>query len=299
MKKKETYNGTYRHFIAQFQSNLKTLNYSNGTIKSSITSTIEYLEHLEQHKTKLIDSNSKDLKDYFSYLEARTNKNTGVGLKLSYLQKIKYGLSLFYEFLYLTQEVKYNSVVFPRISNSKYIPNVLSIDDVKRLFKVCDQSLLGQRNKALLALYYGCGLRRQEGINLNVDQLDFSKGTVFISKSKTHNQRSVPMSTNIQLILENYSYNVREKLIDKELSESAFMVTERGKRLTVESVSYILKKLVKEAKISVKTSPHTLRHSIATHLLHSGMKLEYISLFLGHKSMDSTQIYTQLINIKQ
>jgi len=89
-------------------------------------------------------------------------------------------------------------------------------------------------------------------------------------------------------------FNVREKLIDKADSQNAVLVTERGNRLSAESVVYILKKLLLEAKIQTKASPHTLRHSIATHLLESGMKLESISLFLGHRSLDSTQIYTHL-----
>ena len=152
----------------------------------------------------------------------------------------------------------------------------------------------------MLALYYGCGLRRQEGTELNVEDIDFAKGSIFISKSKTHNQRLVFMSDNIQKMLEDYIYNVREKIVCSEKSESAFLVSERGQRISVGTVTYILNKLVLETKnqviIEKKPSLHTLRHSIATHLLKQGMKLENIALFLGHRSLDSTQIYTHLSN---
>ena len=102
----------------------------------------------------------------------------------------------------------------------------------------------------------------------------------------------------MQTILEDYLFNVREKLIDKSKSEYSVLVTEKGSRLSPESVTYILQKMLTDAKIKTKASPHTLRHSIATHLLQSGMKLESIALFLGHKSLDSTQIYTHLKNEK-
>ena len=296
MKENEMQNGAYKILLAQFERHLQIVNYSKGTVKSAVNSTKDYLFYLEENQTKLIQTTTIQIAEYFQYLEKRTNKKTGLGLSMNYLQKIKSALILFYEFLNLTQTENYTNPVFPNIKGSKVVPKVLTKEEVQQLFNVCDNTLLGVRNKALLAIYYGCGLRRQEGTNLNIEDLDLNKGSVFISKSKTHHQRNVPINKSMLMILEDYLFNVREKLIDKSESQTALLVTDKGNRISKESVSYILQKLLTEAKIKTKASPHTIRHSIATHLLQSGMKLENIALFLGHKSLDSTQVYTHLKN---
>jgi integrase/recombinase XerD len=297
MKKKEIYAGAYKEIFAQFEMNLKTVNYSKGTIYSSIHNVRDYLDYLQEQALKLENTTSKEVKAYFNFLATRTNKNTGLGLSMSYLQKIRSSLVLFYDFLKVSQTIHFEQIVFPEIKKGIYIPTVLSKEGVQTLFNTCDESLLGKRNKALLAIYYGCGLRRQEGTDLNIEDIDLNKGQIFIAKSKTRRQRNVPINKSMLDIVEDYLFNVREKLIDKEDSQNAFLVTEKGNRLAKETVVYILKSLLKEAKITTKASPHTLRHSIATHLLQSGMKLENISLFLGHRSLDSTQIYTHLVEI--
>lgn len=298
--KKEMQNRAYQNLLALFERHLQTINYSKETVYSSTNATKDYLLYLETEVIKLQKTDTATIKLYFDYLQTRSNKKTqGLGLSMAYIQKIKGSLILFYEFLSLTQEEKYKVPVFPVIKIQRNMPSVLTKEEIQKLFQVCDESLLGKRNKTLLAMYYGLGLRRKEGTNINVEDIDLDKGSVFISKSKPYKQRNVPLNKSIQTIVEDYLFNVREKLIDKEQAESAFLVTERGKRLSPESVTYILQKLLKDAKIKTRASPHTLRHSIATHLLQSGMKLESIALFLGHKSMDSTQLYTHLINIKQ
>lgn len=301
MKTNELQNGAYKNLIAQFKTHLQTVNYSDGTIRSAQNATKDYLKYVEDKELNLKEIATIEVKEYFSFLEKRTNQKTGLGLSLSYLKKIKSSLQLFYEFLRLTQpDENYPSPSFPDIKNSRYTPKILTKEEVQQLFKTCENSLLGKRNETLLAMYYGCGLRRQEAVNLNVEDIDLNKGAVFIAKSKTHRQRFVFMSENTQKIVENYLFNVREKIVSSEKSESAFLVTENGNRMSVEIAVYSIKKLISETKnqelIQKKPSIHTLRHSIATHLLQAGMKLENIALFLGHRSLDSTQIYTHLSN---
>jgi integrase/recombinase XerD len=296
MKKKEAYAGAYKEIFAQFEMNLTTVNYSKETVYGTIHNVRDYLDYLKDKQIELIETSTKEVNDYFKFLEKRINKNTGLGLSMSYLQKIRSSLVMFYDFLQISQEESYLRPIFPEIKKGIYVPTVLSKEEIQRMFLSCDESLLGKRNKALLAIYYGCGLRRQEGTDLNIEDVDLNKGQVFIAKSKTRRQRNVPINTKMQLILEDYLFNAREKLIDKADSQNAVLITERGKRLAKETVVYILKKILKDAKITTKASPHTIRHSIATHLLQSGMKLENISLFLGHRSLDSTQIYTHLSN---
>lgn len=298
MKTKELHNGAYKILHAQFKTHLQTLNYSKGTVDASVRAVKEYLHKIENSQQKLIDISTKEIKEYFVYLEHRKNEKTGLGLSLSYLKKIRTSLELFYKFLQLTQTEEYPIPSFPEIKSGTFVPKVLTKDEVHILFNSCDESLIGKRNKAMLSLYYGCGLRRQEAINLNVEDLDLNKNTVFIAKSKTHRQRIVFMSENIQKIMEDYLFNIREKIIPSDKSETALLVSERGQRISKERVNQLMQKIVKDSnsKSLKEKRPglHTLRHSIATHLLQAGMKLENISLFLGHKSLDSTQIYTHL-----
>jgi integrase/recombinase XerD len=292
MKKLELRNSANKTLLAQFKRHLDQINYSKETVYIGNNSIKEYLHYAELQQLDL--HKIIDLSHYFEHLQKRSNQKTDGGLSVAYLHKHRSMLKLFYEFLERTKGIKLP--IFPKLPKPKSSPKMLSVKEVEQLFKVCDQTLLGKRNKAVLAIYYGLGLRRKEGVQLKVEDLNFSKDEVFISQSKTHRQRIVPMSDHVKEILEDYIFNVREKLVPQDKSTSAVLVTERGKPLASESVAYILKKIVKESKIKSPASLHTLRHSIATHLLQSGMKLESIALFLGHRSLDSTQIYTHLIN---
>ena len=290
MKKLEIRDPGYTILLKAFKQHLEVLNYSGGTVYNAVNYTREYLFYLETTHTNL--RRVQDLAHYFQYLEGRVNERRGGGLSTGSLHKHRSCLRLFYDFLRLTQGIE--SVRFPLLPRATRSPVVLTVAQVKQLFDVCDSSLLGKRNKALLALYYGLGLRRSEGVNLELTDMDFPKEEVLIRKSKTHRQRVVPMSDYVKEILEDYVFNVREKLIPDDDQTACFLVTERGKPLSKESVSYLIRKLVKSSKIKQKASVHTLRHSIATHLLNQGMSLENIALFLGHTSLDSTQLYTHL-----
>lgn len=297
MKKLELCKGTYKKLLAQFSTHLEVLNYSKGTVYGSENSVKEFLYFLEQKEFELLKTTSKELTDYFTYLQNRTNLRRGGGLSASYLNKHHHALNLFFDFL-IFSDVQIIKPLIPAFKKTNYIPTVLTTNEMEQLFNACSHKLLGRRDKALLAVYYGLGLRKKEGIQLKMEHVDLDKEEVFIAQSKTHRQRRIPMSGHVKTILEEYLFNVREKLVPSDKSEDAFLVTEKGNGLGNETPVLILRKLLKEAKITTPASLHTLRHSIATHLLQSGMKLENIALFLGHKSLDSTQIYTH-INMKK
>lgn len=290
MKKLDLRSSAYKTLLAQFSKHLQTLNYSKDTVYISTNSVKEYLFYAQEHDVDI--KQVKSLIPYFNYLQKRSNQKKDGGLSAASLQKHRGVLKLFYDFLFRTKGVRVPG--FPKLQKPKSSATYLSLKEVEKLFDTCDESLLGKRNKALLALYYGLGLRRKEGVDLKVEDLDFNKEEVFISKSKTNHQRRVPMSDHVKDILDDYVFNVREKLVPQDKSTSAVLVTEKGRPLSNASVAYVLKKLLTESKIKTHASTHTLRHSIATHLLQSGMKLESIAQFLGHRSLDSTQIYTHL-----
>jgi integrase/recombinase XerD len=297
MKKLELNHKASKEILSQFERNLKTLNYSKDTVYNATNGIKEYLHYLQNHNLDLKATSSKTIADYFDYLKTRTNVRRGGGLSIAYLKKHRCSLKQFYTYLHLSGYYT-TTITYPMLPRVITHPKVLSIVQIKQLFNVCDDSLQGKRDKAILALYYGCGLRRKEGVMLDVEDIDLHKSEVFVSKSKTRTQRHVPMNEGVQKLLEDYLFNAREMLLPDGSNDGALLISNRGKRMSVNTLDHVVKSLTNQTENEqIKenfTGLHTLRHSIATHLLQAGMKLEDIALFLGHKSIDSTQIYTHL-----
>ena len=144
--------------------------------------------------------------------------------------------------------------------------------------------------RLIFALYYGCGLRRTEGYNLQIQDIDFDKKTVFVRQGKNYKDRIVPMSSGVYKELLDYVYNFRHRL--KLKHNRLFIYDSETQRLRLKYLQNVCDdENIKAKRITL----HILRHSIATHLLQNGMSIENIALFLGHGSLDSTQIYTHLI----
>jgi len=142
----------------------------------------------------------------------------------------------------------------------------------------------------IFALYYGCGLRQSEGYNLQIQDVDFDKKTVFVRQGKNYKDRIVPMSAGVYDTLRDYVYNYRHRL---KLNHNRLFTCAKN---TIKGKLKYLQNACNDENIRNKRlSLHILRHSIATHLLQNGMNIENISLFLGHCSLDTTQIYTHLI----
>jgi len=156
------------------------------------------------------------------------------------------------------------------------------------------------RDRAMLAVFYGCGLRRNEGYHLDISDINFDRQMLHVRKGKGYKERYVPFNKANQKYLQEYIYDHRSNLtLDKR--EEAFFISYKYKRMKGQSLLLRLKVLQSQTNnpelIDKEITLHTLRHSIATHLLQAGMKLENISRFLGHSSLESTQIYTHLAGL--
>lgn len=158
------------------------------------------------------------------------------------------------------------------------------------------QEIFQSRDRAMLAVFYGCGLRRNEGVQLNLSDINFDRSILHVRKGKNYKERLVPISKTSLKHLQEYIYDQRPKLSQSKLD--ALFLSQRGFRMHGQTMLIRLKKLqylTGDLDLSSKEiGLHTLRHSIATHLLTAGMKLDSISRFLGHSSLESTQIYTHL-----
>ena len=171
------------------------------------------------------------------------------------------------------------------------LPDTLSEEDIDRIFAQIDRSTPeGERNRAMLETLYSCGLRVSEMVGLKISDLFFEEGFIRVI-GKGNKQRFVPVNDHIIRLVDNYKNLVRSKsAIDKDHEDTLFL-NRRGRQISRNMVFMILKDLVSKAGLKKKVSPHTLRHSFATHLLENGADLRAIQQMLGHESITTTEIY--------
>lgn len=180
----------------------------------------------------------------------------------------------------------------PRIGRK--LPDTLSIVDIDRLIAAIDlSSNEGERNRAMLETLYGCGLRVSELVTLKISDLFFEEGFVKIT-GKGNKQRFVPIGSYTQKYIEIYKDNVRSHLNIQKGHEDTLFLNRRGRQLTRAMIFTIIKELAIKIDLNKTISPHTFRHSFATHLLENGADLRSIQLMLGHESITTTEIYVHL-----
>jgi integrase/recombinase XerD len=180
----------------------------------------------------------------------------------------------------------------PRIGRK--LPDTLSIVDIDRLIAAIDlSSNEGERNRAMLETLYGCGLRVSELVSLKISDLFFDEGFIKIT-GKGNKQRFVPIGSYTQKYIEIYKDNVRSHLNIQKGHEDTLFLNRRGRQLTRAMIFTIIKELAVKIDLNKTISPHTFRHSFATHLLENGADLRSIQLMLGHESITTTEIYVHL-----
>jgi len=176
----------------------------------------------------------------------------------------------------------------------RHLPEVLSVEDIDAMLDAVDQeSATGRRNRAIIETLYGCGLRVSELCNLQISRIDFAHRFLIVT-GKGNKERLVPMSEPAVEEITLYLHEERPRLNIKPGEEDIVFLNVRGHRLTRQMVFIFLRKLAEEAGVRKTISPHTLRHSFATHLLEGGANLRAIQQMLGHESIATTEIYLHL-----
>ena len=180
----------------------------------------------------------------------------------------------------------------PRLGRK--LPDTLSIQDIDSLIAAIDLSKPeGERNRAIIETLYGCGLRVSELVTLKISDLFFEEGFIKIT-GKGNKQRFVPISNVTQKFILLYKNLIRSHLVVQKGHEDTLFLNRRGKQLTRAMIFTIIKDLAVAIDLNKVISPHTLRHSFATHLLENGADLRSIQLLLGHESITTTEIYVHL-----
>lgn len=299
MKKIELTNNTFTQAVQQFRYRLEAQGASKSQTYSKPNLIKEFLYYLEQNgKTKLNQIDQKTVADYFSYLQERPLETKEGTMTIATLKKHREAVLRFIEFVLSAngKEVAHGesgiTIRLPKADKPRHM--ILMEEDIETLINSCDISTsLGIRDRAILSLLYGCGLRRDELRGLQVEDIDLSKGRVRIDISKTKYGRDVPITPTIQGYIEDYLFNVRNMMLDTYSEITSFLITERGTAMSNSNIAKVVERLSERADLGKPVTCHLLRHSIATHL-HRILPIEEVAQFLGHKNLDSTMIYTHL-----
>ncbi|GGA60781.1 site-specific tyrosine recombinase XerD [Ornithinibacillus halotolerans] len=200
----------------------------------------------------------------------------------------------FHHFLLREDIVKHDATLHIETpKKERKLPDVLSLEEVDKLLDIQGTTPLDIRNKAMLELMYATGLRVSELVSLKIDDLHLTMGFVRCT-GKGSKERIVPLGEVAEQALETYLKKSRTILIKKNKEERSLFVNQHGRPLSRQGFWKILKKLTDEANISKDITPHTLRHSFATHLLENGADLRAVQEMLGHSDISTTQIYTHV-----
>ena len=211
------------------------------------------------------------------------------------------GLKSFFNYLTFEDYRKTNPLeLIETPKTGRKLPDVLSVKDIDYLIDAIqfdDESeenrILAHRNKAILETLYSCGLRVSELLTLKISDLFFDEGFIKIT-GKGNKQRFVPIGKGTQKYIELYRNECRTKLVIQKGFEDTLFLNRRGRQLTRAMIFTIIKKLAAQIELKKIISPHTFRHSFATHLLENGADLRSIQLMLGHESITTTEVYVHL-----
>lgn len=242
---------------------------------------------------KAISVSPKEVKS--SHIKDLLFSLTELGISARSQARIISGIKQFFLFLILENELDIDpseSIEMPQIGSK--LPEVLSLDEIDALMEAIDFSKKeGQRNLAILETLYSCGLRVSELVNLRFSDLYLDEGFIRVI-GKGNKERLVPSSPSVEKELNKYLEQTRNFQAIKPGNENIVFLNRRGVKLTRVMIFTIIKELTQKTGLKKQVSPHTFRHSFATHLLEGGANLRAIQEMLGHESITTTEIYTHL-----
>jgi integrase/recombinase XerD len=261
---------------------------SKNTVESYQRDVLKLAGFIEKKEIASIDQvGYKHIADFSTYLKEQ-------GLRARSIARALISIRQFFRFLLIEKLINQDPTFLIRTPKIKRtLPEVLSVEDVDRLLSAPDEaSLEGLRDKAMLEILYATGIRVSELVGLGLNDVNFELGYL-VAYGKGSKERIVPIGEKAKSKLREYLDIARPKLLKSRTSVHLF-VTRLGKRMTRQGFWKIIKSYARKSGIMKKISPHTLRHSFATHLLERGADLRAIQLMLGHSDIATTQIYTHI-----
>ena len=258
--------------------------YSKNTIDSYINDLDIFFSYLNKNKLDYKTISKDNIRNYLKTINNKDERT--VAHQISVLRG-------FYKYLILENIIKDNPMInidLPKLS--KKLPNVLTVDEVDNLLDIKLNTMYDYRNKAMLELMYATGLRVTELVSLKIEDVDLNNALVR-TMGKGSKERIIPFGNYASKALYDYINNYRSQFFKREVNEYLFL-NNHGKQMTRQGFFKILKEIAREKGIDKELSPHTLRHSFATHLLTGGADLRSIQEMLGHSNLSTTEIYTNI-----
>lgn len=286
-------------YLDRFEQHLKyERNVSTHTLRNYMSDLQQFFDYMcpiqKDGNRREVDVREIDhitIREYLSTFYKDNHKKTSIARKLATLRT-------FFKFLCREQILEMNPaklVSSPRLE--KKLPKVLSVEDMIRFIESPDsETVLGKRDRAILELLYGSGVRVSELCGMNVEDVDFRNLSILV-RGKGRKERIVPFGSKAKEALDIYMQVRGDLLLEAPVDNrdpDILFYNYQGTRITTRSVGRMLDKYLKECALSLEISPHSLRHSFATHLLSAGADLRAIQELLGHARLSTTQIYTQV-----
>ena len=272
----------YMDYILEYKKYLLIdKKYSENTINSYITE----LKEFYNYKNNILKITKGDILKFIE-LESKRKNDKSIAHLLTVLRN-------FYNYLEKEDIIKENptsNISLPKLK--KTLPNVLSVEDTLNLLDINLNTKKNYRDKAMLELMYSSGLRVSELINIKMSEIDLVNATVIVN-GKGSKERIVPIGEYALYFIKEYLNNSRNKLLKNKVNDYLFL-NNRGEKISRQSFFKTLQKLKLDKNINTSFSPHTIRHSFATHMLENGADLRSIQTLLGHSNISTTQIYTHV-----
>lgn len=270
----------------------KFLLFERNLSKNSVSAYLNDIQKLqifcEDHQLNIEEINVKNVQHFLEWVN-------GFGISVYTQARLISGIKSFFNFLQLEYELSTNPaelIETPRLTRK--IPDVLEVHEIDELISAIDLSHPeGMRNKAMLEVLYGCGLRVSELVELKISNLHLEVEFIKI-EGKGNKERLIPIGAQAIKYLKIYLQEVRAKQQVKAGHEDVVFLNRRGAKLTRVMVFLIIKELAQKIGLKKKISPHTFRHSFASHLVEGGADLRAVQDMLGHESITTTEIYTHI-----
>jgi integrase/recombinase XerD len=281
----------WENLIKQFRSYLKLeLSLSENSNMAYIRDISSFWFFLELKKIDALPGQitEKQIAEYLNYINE-------IGLAATTQSRMLSGIKSFFNFLVLDNYIKINPAdLFESPKIGRKLPDTLEYLEIEKILEAIDLSTPeGQRNRAILEVLYSCGLRVSELVNLKYSELYFEEGFIQVH-GKGNKSRLVPIGADAQKFTKLYFEQVRNHIEPQKNAMDIVFLNRRGGKLTRVMIFLIIKALAQKIGLNKKISPHTFRHSFATHLIEGGADLRAVQEMLGHESITTTEIYTHL-----
>lgn len=276
--------------IQSFKQYLHSVGYSDSTQKMLPTLVKEFIQHQIITDISYIEQQKVSL--FLEYLQTRPLKLRSGALSEMMISHYVYALKTFFSWCEVTEQIDYNPISGMKFKRPKQnVREPLSLEEITQLFT----AVINLKQQAILHLFYSCGLRRSEGEALNINDIHFKQQLLYVREGKGAKRRVIPITAKVTAALEEYYLQERCSSINQKVKDTeAFILNQIGNRMRGDGYNKILQQIIGNCQLPIANcSLHHLRHSIATHLLQSGMSMEYVRDFLGHTFLETTQLYAK------